>query len=70
MPSVGDKIKVRYTDGFTYTLDVQVTAICEGNQFTARVERVFSGGGEITGGDILARIGQEMTFANDDIVLR
>jgi hypothetical protein len=70
MPSVGDKVKVRYMDGFSYTLDVQVTAICGGDEFAARVERIFSDGGEITGGDILRLIGQEMAFANRDIVLR
>jgi hypothetical protein len=37
----GEKVKVRHNDGFTYTLDVEVTAICAFNEFVGRVERIF-----------------------------
>jgi hypothetical protein len=66
---VGEKVKVRHNDDFTYTLDVEVTATCPFNEFIGRVERVFSGGGgEMTGGNILALKGQEKKFRNDDIL--
>jgi len=45
---VGDKVKVRYVDILTYTLEVEVTGICPSNEFIGRVERIFSGS-EITG---------------------
>jgi hypothetical protein len=70
MPSVSEKVKVRYVDELAYTLDVEVTRVCPSNEFIARVERIFSNGGEITGGDILALTGREITFKNQDIVLR
>jgi hypothetical protein len=62
--AVGDQIKVRYGE---YTLDVEVTQISAPGEFVARVERVFATGlGEVTGGDILAIKGREMTFKNVD----
>ena len=61
--NVGEKIRVRYEDGFKYTLEVKVTALCPSNEFIGRVERVFAvGDGEIEGGDILALKGQEKAF--------
>jgi hypothetical protein len=70
---VGEKVKVRYTDGLKYTLDVEVTAICPPNAFNGRIERIFAAGpdlqiGEITGGDILALKGEERTFKKEDII--
>jgi hypothetical protein len=65
---VGEKVKVCHNDDFTYTLDVEVTAICPFNEFIGRVERIFSDGGEMTGGNILALKGQEKKFGNDDIL--
>jgi hypothetical protein len=67
--NVGEKIRVRYEDGFKYTLEVKVTALCPSNEFIGRVERVFAvGDGEIEGGDILALKGQEKAFKKEDIV--
>jgi hypothetical protein len=66
----GEKVKVRHNNDFTYTLDVEVTAICPFNEFIGRVERIFSDGGEMTGGNILALKGQEKKFRNDDILWR
>jgi hypothetical protein len=73
--NVGDKIKVRYTEGqpaFEYTIDVEVTAICSLDEFKGRVERVFAvdgpgAPGEITGGHILILKGHEKTFKTVDI---
>ncbi len=65
---VGEKVKVRHEDVFKYILDVEVTAICPDSKFIGRVERIFSGGGEITGGDIRAWKGQERKFRNDDVL--
>jgi len=67
-PKVGEMVKVRHNDDFTYTLDVEVTAICPPDEFIGRIGRVFSSGGEITGGDILMLRGQEKKFRNDDIL--
>jgi hypothetical protein len=67
-PKVGEMVKVRHNDDFTYTLDVEVTAICTPDEFIGRIDRVFSSGGEITGGDILILRGQEKKFRNDDIL--
>jgi hypothetical protein len=73
--NVGEKVNVRCEDGLKYVLVVEVTAICSDNEFIGRVERVFAdrsqepGGGEIMkGSHVLAVIGQEKTFKNEDIV--
>jgi len=65
---LGEKVKVRHEDVFKYILEVEVTAICPDNEFIGRVERIFSDGGEITGGNILALKGNERKFRNDDIL--
>ena len=55
---LGEKVKVRYTDQFDYTLDVVVIAICEFDEFIGRVERVFAcpskfdAGGEVLGSNM------------------
>jgi len=67
-PKVGEKVKVRHNDDFTYTLDVEVTAICSSDEFIGRIDSIFSSGGEITGGNILILKGQEKKFKNDDIL--
>jgi hypothetical protein len=67
--NVGEKIRVRYEDGFKYILEVKVTALCPSNEFIGRVERVFAvGDAEIEGGEILALKGQERAFKTEDIV--
>jgi hypothetical protein len=65
---LGQKVKVRFVDEFTYTLDVEVTAILPLNKFIGRVERISSDRSEVTGGNVRALIGQEKTFRNEDIV--
>jgi len=67
-PNVGDNIKVRYVDDYAYTFDVNVTALSPSNNFVGRINRIFSDHSEITGGKILALIGQERTFPQGDIL--
>ena len=72
-PSVGEKVKVRYGDGWKFTLDVEVTTISPPDEFIGRVEIIFEKGlaQMITGGELYDRlIGQEKTFKNEDIILR
>ena len=67
--TIGQKVKVRYIDQFSYTLHVEVTAICAFNEFIGRVESVFATNGtEITGGEILKLCGKELTLKNSDII--
>jgi hypothetical protein len=69
---VGEKVKVRYVDDRTYTLDVEVTAIRPPNAFIGRVEAIFLPPvGEITSGQTFDELtGQEKTFENEDILKR
>lgn len=72
MTGVGEKVKVRYVDDRTYTLDVEVTEIRLPNEFIGRIEAIFlPSDGEITGGQTFDELkGQEKTFKNEDIVLQ
>jgi hypothetical protein len=66
---VGEKICVRYVDGFSYIVHVQVIAICAFDEFIGRVEAIFAdGGGEINAGEILRLKGQEKIFKISNII--
>jgi hypothetical protein len=74
-PQLGEKVKVRYTDQFDYTLEVEVIAICEFDKFIGRVERVFACASEFdVGGEILESNtrrdleGRERQFKKADVI--
>jgi hypothetical protein len=68
---VGEKLKVRYLDDRTYTLDVEVTAIRSPSEFIGRIEAIFLPGEVITGGRTFDELmGQEKAFENGDVLKR
>ena len=70
-PSIGDKVKVGYTDGFSYTLHVKVTAICSPSEFVGFVEAIFGAGeGELfPGNKIVSELkGQNRRFKTAAII--
>jgi hypothetical protein len=69
---VGQKVKVRYVETDTYTLDLEVTTISSPEEFVGRVEAIFLPTlGEITGGPTFDKLmGHEKLFRNEDILLR
>ena len=67
--TVGCMVKVRHVDQFSYTLDVEVTAIGDRDEFIGRIQRIFAtDDGEICGGDILRLKGQDKVFRKTDVV--
>ena len=69
--AAGEKVKVRYGDGWKYTLDVEVTAICSPVEFIGRIEGITSDRAEVTGGKTFDELmGQKKKFKNEDIILR
>ena len=68
-PKIREIVKVRHIDLYTYILHVEVTAICEFNEFIGRIDNIFAeGAGEISGGEILKLKGQQKTFKNSDVI--
>lgn len=70
--NLGERLRVRYTDGLRYVLWVQVMADCTPHEFFGKVETIFAdpdeGGGEITGGRVRELIGADMKFRVQDVI--
>jgi hypothetical protein len=68
---VGEKVRVSYIDsnGLPYVFHAEVLKMTGRDRFIGRVGSIFAkDAGEITGGDILALKGQEVTFGTGDLI--